>query len=91
MDTMIYLILWVRLRMEISSDQIIYSEHGYDECFRYVNGDRVPDGLAVGYEIESNASHRVLILFKDIKYSEYDHKYWDNLELENDTGRVTIP
>lgn len=77
--------------MEISSDQIIYSEHGYDECFQYIDGGRVPDGLAVGYEIESNAPHRVLILFKDVKYSEYDHDYWDNLELENDIDRVIIP
>ena len=35
--------------------------------------------------------HRVLILFKDIKYSKYDHEYWDNLELENDINRVILP
>ena len=32
------------------SDQIVYSEHGIDECFEYKDGrGRVPDGIAVGY------------------------------------------
>lgn len=78
--------------MEISSDQIIYSEHGYDECFEYIDGrGRVPEGEAVGYQIESNAPNRILILFKDIKYSKYDHDYWDNYELEHDIDRVILP
>ena len=71
--------------MEIKSTQIVYSEHEYDECFEYKNGTgRVPDGIAVGYENEA------LILFGDIKYSEYDHQYWDNHELENDVERVVV-
>ena len=71
--------------MEIKSTQIVYSEHEYDECFEYKNGTgRVPDGIAIGYENES------LILFGDIKYSEYDHQYWDNHELENDVERVVV-
>lgn len=77
--------------MEISSDQIVYSEHGYDECFEYISGGRVPEGIAVGYEIESNAPNRILILFKDIKYSKYNHDYWDNLDLENDANRLILP
>jgi len=77
--------------MNINSSQIIYSEHGSDECFEFANGrGRVPEGDAVGYEIESNAPNSVIILFNDIKYSECDHKYWDNLELENDINRVII-
>ena len=48
--------------MQIKSSQIIYSEHDYDECFEYLDGSgRVPDGNAVGYEIESNAENPVLI------------------------------
>ena len=78
--------------MQIKSSQIIYSEHNYDECFEYRDGSgRVPDGNAVGYEIESNAPNRVLILFEDITYSKYDHKYWDNFELENDENRLILP
>ena len=77
--------------MEINSSQIIYSEHGYDECFEFADGrGRVPEGDAVGYQIESNAANPVLILFKDIKYSENDHQYWDNYELEHDVNRVVI-
>lgn len=77
--------------MNISSDQIIYSEHDLDECFEYTDGSgRVPDGNAVGYQIESNSPNSVVILFNDIKYSECDHKYWNNLELENDINRVII-
>ena len=36
--------------MKISSTQIVYSEHDYDECFEYKDGSgRVPDGTAVGF------------------------------------------
>ena len=78
--------------MTILSKNIVYSEHDYDECFEYKDGSgRVPDGLAVGYEIESNAPNKVLILFDDITYSKYDHQYWDNYELENDIDRIVIP
>ncbi len=75
--------------MKIKSTQIIYSEHGYDECFEYVNGGgRVPDGVAVGFVTEDGKN---LTLFSDIVYSRYDHQYWDNLELENDTDRLILP
>ena len=75
--------------MNIKSDQIVYSEHGEDECFEYTNGSgRVPDGVAIGYAIESNSLTDVLILFDDVKYSEGDHDYWDNYELEHDIDRV---
>jgi len=81
--------------MQISSLQIIYSEHGYDECFEYKNGKgRVPDGLAVGYEIEDHdlaGSYSRIVLFNDIKYSKYDHEYWDNYELEMDSDRLVLP
>lgn len=81
--------------MEINSSQIVYSEHHYDECFEYKNGKgRVPDGNAVGYESEDHdlaGPITTLILFKDIKYSKYDHDYWDNLELENDVNRLILP
>ena len=81
--------------MEIRSDQIVYSEHHYDECFEYQNGKgRVPDGSAVGYEGEDHdlsGPTTTLVLFKDIKYSKYDHDYWDNLELENDVNRLILP
>jgi hypothetical protein len=77
--------------MQIKSRQIIYSEHDYDECFEYLDGSgRVPDGNAVGYEIESNAENPVLILFEDVTYSKHDHKYWNNYELEQDVDRVVI-
>ena len=73
--------------MSLKSSQIIYSEHHYDECFEYQNGKgRVPEGEAIGYEVEAK-----IILFDDIKYSEYDHDYWDNYELENDVERIVIP
>jgi|TARA_B110000495_G_C22842658_1_gene491431 hypothetical protein len=76
----------------INSNQIVYSEHDYDECFEYINGSgRVPDGNAVGYEIESNAPKAIIILFSDITYSKYDHGYWNNLELENDPDRLILP
>ena len=80
--------------MNIKSTQIIYSEHDYDECFEYNDGSgRVPEGNAIGYEIahSSGPNSVKLILFEDIKYSEYDHQYWDNLELENDTNRLILP
>ena len=74
--------------MTINSDQIIYSEHDYDECFEYKDGrGRVPDGIAVAYESNSSG----IVLFNDIKYSEYSHDYWNNYELENDIERVVIP
>ena len=77
--------------MQIKSSQIIYSEHDYDECFEYLDGaGRVPDGNAVGYEIESNAENPVLILFEDVTYSKHDHKYWNNFELEQDVDRIVI-
>ena len=82
--------------MRINSSQIIYSEHDYDECFEYKNEKgRVPDGVAVGYELyfecaETNSPAPQLILFDDIKYSKYSHEYWENLELENDINRVII-
>jgi len=97
--------------MNIESSQIVYSEHGEDECFEHKDGrGRVPEGCAVGYtsiEIKANGiwvtariadtkrlpiidSREVLILFDDIKYSEYDHKYWDDYELEHDQNRVVI-
>lgn len=73
--------------MKIKSSQIIYSEHGYDECFEYKNGSgRVADGDAVGYETDNK-----IILFEDIKYSKYNHDYWDNYELEQDIERVVLP
>jgi len=79
--------------MQISSDQIIYSEHGYDECFEYRNGSgRVPEGTAVGYLYASpTMKQERLILFNDIIYSKYDHDYWDNYELENDIDRIVLP
>lgn len=78
--------------MQIKSSQIIYSEHDYDECFEYKDGSgRVPDGNAVGYQIESNAPNPVLILFEDIAYSKHDHKYWNNYELEQDVDRIILP
>ena len=78
--------------MNIKSDQIVYSEHGEDECFEYTNGSgRVPDGIAIGYETtEGKVIPSKLILFEDIKYSECDHDYWDNHELEHDIDRVVL-
>lgn len=80
--------------MNIKSDQIVYSEHGEDECFEYKNGlGRVPDGVALGYEAPSSSDPQdgdALILFDDIKYSECDHDYWDNYELEHDIERVVV-
>ncbi len=79
--------------MEIKSSQLVYSEHDYDECFEYKDGSgRVPDGNAVGYEVSHSTgpNSTKLILFNDIKYSEHDHKYWDNYELEHDLDRVVV-
>jgi hypothetical protein len=79
---------------DLRSHQIVYSEHGEDECFEYKDGSgRVPEGTAIGYENEDHdlaGPITKLILFKDIKYSEYDHQYWDNLELEKDSTRLII-
>jgi hypothetical protein len=79
--------------MQINSDQIIYSEHGYDECFEYINSSgRVPEGIAVGYILISKVlKQETFYLFNDIKYSEYDHDYWDNYELEHDIDRIILP
>jgi hypothetical protein len=81
--------------MQIKSSQIIYSEHDYDECFEYRDGaGRVPDGLAIGYEIEEDdlaGPFTKLILFEDITYSKHDHKYWNNYELEQDVDRIILP
>ena len=75
--------------MNIRSSQIIYSEHDYDECFEYKDkAVRVPDGIAVGFVIDDGGFN--IALFDDIKYSEYDHDYWNNLELENDVDRVVL-
>ena len=68
---------------------------------------RVPEGEAIGYtvdlvksndgwvptsiKIEGHEIKEKLILFDDIKYSKYDHKYWDNYELEQDVDRIVIP
>ena len=75
--------------MQIKSSQIIYSEHGYDECFEYINGSgRVPEGIAVGFVSEDGKD---LTLFSDITFSKYDHDYWDNYELEYDIDRIVLP
>jgi hypothetical protein len=72
---------------KLNSTQIVYSEHHYDECFEYKNGKgRVPEGAAVGYEFDDEG----LVLFRDVKYSDCDHKYWDNYELEFDVNRIII-
>lgn len=81
--------------MNISSSQIVYSEHGEDECFEYKNEKgRVPDGTAIGYVLTStkldDQIKESLILFDDIKYSKYDHKYWDDYDLESDINRVFL-
>lgn len=75
--------------MIIKSTQIIYSEHDYDECFEYANGiGRVPEGIAIGYTSEDG---KELNIFSDIIFSKYDHKYWNNLELEKDVERIVLP
>jgi hypothetical protein len=80
--------------LNILSRHIVYSEHDYDECFEYKDGSgRVPDGIAIGYEQEDHdlaGPITKLFLFQDIKYSEHDHQYWDNYELENDVDRIVI-
>ena len=71
----------------IHSRDVAYSEHHVDECFEYKDGSgRVPDGEAVGIVIKGK-----LFLFGDIKYSEANHDYWDNFELEFDVDRVILP
>lgn len=73
---------------KISSKSIVYSEHDYDECFEYLDGKgRVEDGIAIGYQTNKDE----LVLFCDICYSKYDHQYWNNYELENDTNRLVLP
>lgn len=81
------------LEMQITSDQIIYSEHGCDECFEYKDGEgRVPDGVAIGYVYVSPVMEQeTFYLFKDICYSKYNHDYWDNFELEEDVDRIVLP
>jgi len=78
--------------MNIKSNQIVYSEHGEDECFEYKDGSgRVPEGTAIGYETTAGkVIPAKLVLFEDIKYSEGDHDYWDNYELEHDIDRVVV-
>jgi len=78
--------------MNIKSSQVIYSEHDYDECFEYKDGSgRVPDGVAVGYlAVTSELKQEYFYLFDDVQYSNYDHDYWNNLELENDVDRVVL-
>lgn len=81
--------------LNIVSTSIVYSEHDYDECFEYKDGSgRVPDGLAIGFEQEDDdlaGPVTTLVLFSDIKYSEHDHQYWNNHELENDVDRIVLP
>lgn len=75
--------------MRIQSSQIIYSEHGYDECFEYTDGrGRVPDGIAIGFVSEDGKD---FTLFSDVIFSKNDHKYWDNYELERDINRIVLP
>jgi hypothetical protein len=75
--------------MKLKSTDIVYSEHDYDECFEYTDGrGRVPDGTAIGFIGEEGKN---LILFSDITFSKYDHKYWDNYELEHDQNRIVLP
>ena len=83
----------------MNSSQIVYSEHHYDECFEYKQdkrnevlklSGRVPDGTAIGYLVMGPSEKEELVLFNDITYSQYDHDYWDNYELEFDTDRVII-
>ena len=77
--------------MSLKSTQIVYSEHYDDECFEYKTGGRVPEGNAIGYVVELDEGKDKLILFDDIKYSEYDHDYLDNYELEHDLNRLFVP
>ena len=51
----------------------------------------MPDGTAIGYETTAGkVIPAKLVLFEDIKYSEGDHDYWDNYELEHDIDRVVV-
>ena len=71
----------------VHSRDVVYSEHHVDECFEYKDGaGRVPEGDAIGIVV-----HGRLALFGDIQYSEADHDYWDNFELEFDIDRITLP
>ena len=86
----------------VTSSQVVYSEHDFDECFEYKDNEcnaflqlkgRVPEGVAIGYLAQTTQGKGVkeeLILFEDIQYSEYDHPYWDNYELEHDASRVVV-
>jgi len=72
---------------QVHSRDVAYSEHHVDECFEYKDGGgRVPEETAIGIIVNGK-----LILFGDIKYSEYDHDYWDNYELEFDEDRLILP
>ena len=53
---------------DLTSSQIIYSEHHYDECFEYKDGSgRVPEGTAIGYmTISPKLKQEILYLFKEI-------------------------
>lgn len=80
--------------INIKSTDIVYSEHGYDECFEYIDGSgRIPNGDAVGYLVKSfpnDLKASKLVLFDDVVYSSYSHDYWDNHELEHDVDRIVI-
>ena len=79
------------MKTKLKSSQLVYSEHGEDECFEYKSDEvsgRVPDGVAVGYVSMSPDGKEELNLFSDIKYSEYDHQYWDNWDIEHDVNRI---
>jgi hypothetical protein len=74
--------------LKLNSTDIIYSEHGVDECFEFKNGQgRVPEGDAVGF-IDKDQN---IVLFNDIVFSKYDHSYWDNYDLEQDDKRLFLP
>ena len=62
----------------------------------------LPEELLAEFPTENRDESRLMVvnrktgtiehkLFKDIKYSQYDHEYWDNLELENDIDRIILP
>ncbi len=93
--------VWLPSELVVSS-QLVYSEHDFDECFEYKDNEynaslhlqgRVPEGVAIGYLSQSSKNKGVkeeLVLFDDIQYSECDHDYWDNYELEHDASRVVV-
>ena len=71
----------------IHSRDVVYSEHHTDECFEYKDGSgRVTEGDAVGIVIAGR-----LELFGDVIYSQANHEYWDNFELEMDVDRIILP